>query len=185
MARELGSSGRGAFTAISTILVVGIWLFSLGSTPAAAFYVARNPGDAPRFIGTWLVLVLGMSVLAIGLLELAIPTLLGAQSEHTQEVARADLPALSIALLYQLAFGVLLGTHDFFFVYLIGFLRPAVIALAFGVLIVTDALSVGSAILATACVDGLVCAVTRGALSRRTALPRRASRSPNRQPGTV
>jgi O-antigen/teichoic acid export membrane protein len=172
VARELGSHGRGAFTAVSTILVVGIWLFSLGSTPAASYYVARHPRQAPSFMGTWLALVLGMSLVAIAILELAVPTLLGAQSEHTQELARLYLPALVVALLYQLAFGVLLGAHDFFFVYLIGFLRPTAIAVAFGVLIVVDTLSVGSAILATALVDGVVCAVTLGRAVKKHGIAR-------------
>ena len=172
VARELGSSGRGEFTAITTVLVIGVWIFSLGCTPAASFFIAREPHHAGRFMGTWLAIIVTVSVVATAVLELALPTVLGAQASATQDLARLYVLTLIVGLLYQLAYGALLGGHDFFFVYLVGFLRPLAIAVGFGLLIALHALSVESAVATTLSVDLVVCAISLQRALKRYGLER-------------
>ena len=175
VARALGSEGRGELTAILTLVVVGVWIFSLGCTATASFYVARYPQDAARFVGTWLVLLLPISVVGIALLELALPTVLGAQSSGTQALARLYVLTLGVSLLYQLAYGVQLGAHDFFFVYLVSFLRHGAIAAVYISLILFDALSVKTAVAITVAVDACICASMLQRALRRHGVSRPSS----------
>ena len=163
IARALGTDGRGELAAITTIVVVAVWVFGMGATPATSFHVARHPEDAGRLLASWVAIFLPIAVFAVVLLELLAPVFLAAQQAETLDLARLFILTLFPSLVYQAAYGVLLGDHDFFFANSLGFLRFAAISTTYGVLWAVGALEVSTAIASLAIIEVTFCAI---ALSR-------------------
>jgi antigen flippase len=159
IARGIGTSGRGELTAITTIAVVGVWLFAMGCIPATSFHVARHPQDAGRLLAAWLMMIIPIGLIGIGVLELVCPALLSAQQPQTVELARLFLLWILPSLLYQVAYGVLLGDHDFLFANAIAFVRFAAISAGYAGLWMTGHLDVTAALLVNVVVDVVLCAV--------------------------
>src|SRR4051794_30411209 len=134
MARTLGASGRGELTAITTLVQVLMFLFSVGCSRALAYHQARQPEDAAGLIGTWLVLILPLSVVAIAVGELVLPAAFAGQAESTIELARIYLLTLIPTLLAEPLFGVMLGEQDFIYWNVLRFAQPVLTALAYVVL---------------------------------------------------
>jgi O-antigen/teichoic acid export membrane protein len=174
VARGIGVAGRGELSAITTIAVVGVWIVGMGCIPATSFHVARHPEDAGRLLGTWLTMIVPIGLLGICAVELVCPVLLAAQRAHTVALARLYVLTMLPSLMYQVAYGVLLGDHDFLFVNAVSFVRFAGVALGYGVLAVVGHLEVTLALALTAAVDLSVCAA-----ALRRAIRRHGVAAPN------
>jgi len=83
IARVLGPSGRGALTAVLAVPPIVAWVFEMGCAAAVTYHQARRPADAPRLVGTWLVILLPLALAGTAVGWLALPHLLAAQSDHT------------------------------------------------------------------------------------------------------
>jgi O-antigen/teichoic acid export membrane protein len=152
IARVLGPSGRGALTAVLAVPPVVAWVFEMGCVAAVTYHQARRPADAPRLVGTWLVICLPLAIAGTVAGWLLLPHLLAAQSEHTLTLARLVMLALTITFVADLMNGVVLGDQDFGFYNGLRVLQPLAVAVTFGTLWVVGALTVSSAVAATVAV---------------------------------
>jgi O-antigen/teichoic acid export membrane protein len=152
IARVLGPSGRGALTAVLAVPPIVAWVFEMGCAAAVTYHQARRPADAPRLVGTWLVILLPLALAGTAVGWLALPHLLAAQSDHTLTLARLLMLTLTIMFVADLMNGVVLGDQDFGFYNGIRVLQPLAVALAYGGLWVTGALTVSTAVAVTAAV---------------------------------
>jgi O-antigen/teichoic acid export membrane protein len=159
IARALGTDGRGELTAITTIVVVAVWVFGMGAIPATSFHVARHPEDAGRLLASWLVMLVPIALVAAGALELLAPVFLAAQEAETLDLARLFVLTMLPFLVFQAAYGVLLGDHDFLFANALGFLRFAAISTAYAVLWAVGALEVSTALIALATIEVVFCGI--------------------------
>lgn len=159
IARGMGADGRGELTAVLTIAVVGVWIFGMGSIPAASYHGARHPDDAGRLLATWLALMVPIGAVGIGVFALLCPVLLAAQEPGTVGLARLFMLSMLPSLMLQAASGVLLGVHDFLFVNVASFLRFVAIVGAYVALLVGGVLVVWSALLVNAVVDAAFAAI--------------------------
>lgn len=170
IARAIGAAGRGEITAVTTIEVVGVWLFGMGCIPAVSFHVARHPEDAGRLLSTWLMMIVPIGLVGVVVLELLCSVLLAAQHSHTLFLGRLFLLAMLPSLVYQVGYGVALGDHDFFFANATTFLRFAAISLGYVALLAFGGLHVGSALLLTASIELSLCLLVLGRVIRRHGL---------------
>ncbi len=150
IARALGPVGRGEIAAILLLSQLAVWFFSGGATEAIGFRLARNPGDGPRLLGTWLVIGIPLGLLAIGVAEVMLPILFSAQTPHTIALGRVYVVIVLVMMLQVAQYGMLLGSHDFLFYNLTRFILPAVIAAGYVALWVAGVLSVELALIVNA-----------------------------------
>ena len=161
IARALGPAGRGEIAAILLLSQLCVWFFSGGATEAVAFRLARSPADGPKLLGTWFTIGVPLGLLAIVAGELALPVLFSAQTSEAIMLGRIYLAIVLVMLLQVVQYGMLLGSHDFFFYNVVRLLQPALISAAylacwvFGVLsvkgaLVINAVAIGAAFLAAA-----------------------------------
>ncbi len=150
IARALGPAGRGEIAAILLLTQLCVWFFSGGATEAVAYRLARRPADGPRLLGTWLAIGVPLGILAIVVGELALPVLFAAQTSEAILLGRIYLAIVLVMLLQVVQYGMLLGSHDFFFYNVVRLLQPALISAAylacwaFGVLSVKGALGINA-----------------------------------------
>jgi O-antigen/teichoic acid export membrane protein len=163
VARVLGPSGRGELAAIIVMPNLIGWVFALGCLQATSYHQARVPRDAARLLSTWGVLLVPMSVVTLVIGEIALPTLLGAQSAATVELGQLFFLTVVVVFVGELAFGVLLGDHDFTFYNIMRVAQPGLTAAGYLTLWALQALSVRSALAVTALMNTLpvAFAVTR------------------------
>jgi O-antigen/teichoic acid export membrane protein len=145
-ARALAPDGRGASVAIVMVMQLGGVVASVGAVTTLAYHAAREPHNAGRLHGTWLVILVPLSIAGIVLAELLLPVLFGAQSAHTIYLARIFLLSIVLVLWGQVNNGLLLGLHEFTLYNLLRFLQTALSTLAFAVLWQLDALTVESSL---------------------------------------
>jgi antigen flippase len=161
IARALGPAGRGEIAAILLLTQLCVWFFSGGATEAVAYRLARNPADGPKLLGTWFAIGVPLGLLAIVVGELALPILFSAQTSEAILLGRVYLGIVLVMLLQVVQYGMLLGSHDFFFYNVVRLLQPALISAAYlacwilGVLsvegaLVINAVAIGAAFLAAA-----------------------------------
>jgi O-antigen/teichoic acid export membrane protein len=167
IARALGPTGRGEIAAILLLAQLAVWFFSGGATEAVTFRLARNPADGPRLLGTWLAIGIPLSLVAIAVAQLALPVLFSAQTQSTIDLGRTYVAIVLVMMLQAVQYGMLLGSHDFFFYNLIRFLQPAVIAAAYLILWIAGALSVELALAINAAATCTAFAVASGRLLHR------------------
>ena len=150
IARALGPAGRGEIAAILLLTQLCVWFFSGGATEAVAYRLARRQADGPRLLGTWLAIGVPLGILAIVVGELALPVLFSAQTSEAILLGRIYLAIVLVMLLQVVQYGMLLGSHDFFFYNVVRLLQPALISAAylacwaFGVLSVKGALGINA-----------------------------------------
>lgn len=150
VARALGPDGRGELTAILIVTQMAGWVFSLASTEGITFRLARHPEDGARLLGSWFAVSLPLSIAAIGLSELLLSTLFAAQSEATVNLARIYLLTVTLQIIHGVVTGILLGDQDFRFFNFTRVAAPALIGVAYVCLLLTDGLSVESALIVNA-----------------------------------
>lgn len=157
IARALGPSGRGEIAAILLLTQMAGWLFSIGSTEAVSYRLARNPRDGGRLISSWGLLTLLFSLVAIAVVELVLPILFGAQTAATIELARIYIVVVTLMIALSVVNGILLGDHDFLLYNLVRIVTPAWVAVAYIVFWATGGLSVELALAINAMAFGAAC----------------------------
>jgi FkbM family methyltransferase len=97
-------------------------------------------------LGTWLVLLVPLSVGALLLGELLLPVVMSAQSHHTIAIARLFMPTVALVLLTELVAGYIVGSKRFVMFNLLRALTPMTVGLVYVVLWRTGALSVATVV---------------------------------------
>jgi O-antigen/teichoic acid export membrane protein len=164
VARSLGPAGRGELAAILILMQTGSWIFSLGGIEAIAFHQARHPQHGARLMGSWLSLIVPLSILAIIAGELLLPTMFSAQTSEALHLAQLYMPLVFIPLTGIVFSGILLGDRNFVAFNTTRLITPALAAIGYvilwplGLLTVEAALVVNAiALLAAAIYAGVVC----------------------------
>lgn len=157
-ARALGADGRGELAAILTLTYMASWVFALGSPAVGAYFQARMPDDAPRLVGTWLVVLLPAGLVALAAGELALPALFAAQSDAAIDSARVFLLIVVVLVLGEFFLALLLGAHQFFLYNVLRMSAPIAVALVYIALWALDEMTVRSALAAFAAVNVTVLA---------------------------
>jgi O-antigen/teichoic acid export membrane protein len=161
VARVLGADGRGALTAIITAPPVLGWILGMGCGKAVTFFLTRNPTLGAKLFSTWLAIMVPIAVVAVTIGEIALPTLLSAQSAQTLSLARLYMPTIILVLLSDLLLGLVLGEQQFLFFNILRFAQPAGAAAAYIALWLTGFFSLESAIATQAVTAfGVVAAAT-------------------------
>jgi O-antigen/teichoic acid export membrane protein len=155
IARALGPAGRGEIAAILLLTQLCVWFFSGGATEAVAYRLARRAEDGPRLLGTWLAIGVPLGLLAIVVGELALPVLFSAQTSEAILLGRLYLAIVLVMLLQVVQYGMLLGSHDFFFYNVVRLLQPALISAAYLACWVLGVLSVKGALVINAAAIGI------------------------------
>ena len=150
VARALGPSGRGEIAAILVLTQLSVWFFSGGAEDAITFRLSRHPADGARLLGTWMMISLPLSLMAIVAAELALPLLFSAQTEGTIHLARIYVGLALVMMLQLFLYAMLLGSHDFRLYNVVRVIQPALIGAAYITLWATSALSVEMALVINA-----------------------------------
>jgi len=172
LARALAPSGRGELTAAITAPQIVAFVFAFSCSQAVAFHLARRTEDGPRLLGTWLVILAPLAVLALVVGEALVPVLLGAQTPETVRLAQIYMLTVVVVLLVDLMFGMLLGSHDFTFYNAVLVAQTFTVAVAYALLWAFDALTIRSALVVMASVSVLVAVVTTARVMRRHGIGR-------------
>lgn len=167
IARALGPEGRGEIAAILILTQMAGWLFTVGSTEAISYRLARNPGEGGRLLGTWTALSLPMALLGVLAAELILPVLFAAQTDAAIDLARIYVAVVALMVAQSVLNGMLLGDHDFFVYNLVRFVPPAVIATAYIVLWASGGLSVEIALVINAVAVAAACLISAARALRR------------------
>ncbi len=149
IARLLGPDGRGEFTAVVVVVPLLGWAFEMGCRQAVTYHHAKHPKDGPTLLGTWLVLLAPLALMAIVVGWFLLPHLLAAQSEQTLWLARLFLFSIVFLFISDLVYAIVLADEDFFFFNVMRVLQPFGIAVAYLVLWLAGSFSVGTAVLVT------------------------------------
>lgn len=152
-ARALGADGRGELAAILTLAYMASWAFALGSPAVGAYFQAREPGNAPRLIGTWAVIVVPAGLVAVLAAQLVLPAVFAAQSDEAVDVARVFLCAVFVLVVGEFFFAFLLGAHRFTLYNGLRAGSPAALGVLYAALWAVDKLTVGSALIAFVAVN--------------------------------
>jgi O-antigen/teichoic acid export membrane protein len=150
VARELGTRGRGELTAIMNVPLLATTIFALGCGQAAAYHLARHPGDGGRLIGTWLAILAPTAVLSILLVEAVLPALFAEQTAATERLARLYAVTLVLGLVAELLTGIVLGGQDFLYFNFIRILTPLATLLGYVALALAGHFTVATAVAANA-----------------------------------
>jgi O-antigen/teichoic acid export membrane protein len=127
-ARALAPSGRGEAVAIAMAAQnIGL-IFAMGCSQAVAYRYARDPRAGGRLATVWALLLLPLALLAIGVGQLLLPTLFGAQSAEAIDLGRVYLFVIVLVLWSELTNGLLLGSGDYFVANVLRFAQPALAA---------------------------------------------------------
>jgi O-antigen/teichoic acid export membrane protein len=174
IARSLGPSGRGVLTAILTMTQVAATVFAVGAMAAVSYHVARNPDDCGRLVSTWMLILLPFAVLAVVVVELLIPTLFAAQSEHSKDLARLYAITLVVTLFVQPIHGIITGERRTALWSWIRVSQPLTTLVILAALSIAGHLTLESALIAT-----LVATVLTAALALAPTLTRHGWKRPS------
>ena len=158
-ARALGPSGRGVTVALSTVSQLAGYLFAMGVAQSLSYYIARRPQDGPRLFTTWICMLVPLTLVAIGLAELLLPTIFANDGEQAIAIGRWFMVTIVVVVGLELNYGLLLGTQDFFFYNALRFAQTAVVTVALVLLWQLDELTVESALIAATAGNAAVLAV--------------------------
>jgi O-antigen/teichoic acid export membrane protein len=174
IARGLGATGRGQFTAITVPPLLIGWAFAMGCSAATSYHQARHPEDGGALIATWLVLLAPLALVAVVAGHYILRIVLAAQTPATVRLADLYLYTIFCGLLAELIFGVLLGDQDFMFFNAVRAIQPTATALLYLALWATGKFSLETALI------GLVVPLLVGlGLATRRALRRHGLSSPS------
>lgn len=146
VARALGPDGRGALTAVITAPPVLGWVLGMGCGKAVTYFLTRNPALGAQLFTTWLVIMIPTAIIAVTIGELALPTLLSAQSDATLSIARLYMPTIVLVLLSDLIAGLILGEQNFLLFNILRLVQPAGAASFYIILWLAGLFSLESAI---------------------------------------
>jgi O-antigen/teichoic acid export membrane protein len=172
IARLLAPAGRGALAAALAAPPILAWLFEMGCGAAVTYHHARHPEDGGRLISTWLLLFVPLGIAGICVGEIVLPHLLAAQSAHTLFLARLMMVSVLFVYVGDLMYGIVLADRDFAFYNLLRFVQPLGVALSYTLLWVAGALTVATAVAATAGMTAFVVGVLSARVIRRHGLSR-------------
>jgi O-antigen/teichoic acid export membrane protein len=127
-ARALAPSGRGEAVAIAMVAQNLAFIFAFGCVQAVSYRYAREPAAGARLTTTWLLLLVPMSLVAIGVGEVLLPTLFSAQSSEAVDLGRVYMLTIVLVLWSELTNGLLLGQGAYRFVNVVRFAQPALAA---------------------------------------------------------
>lgn len=153
-ARGLAPAGRGEAVAIALLAQNLGFLFAMGCIHAISYRYAREPRVAARLTTTWTLMLVPLSLVAIGVGQLALPVLFDSQSDEAIDLARVYLLSVTLVLWSELTNGLLLGARDYLWANAVRFAQPALAAVGLFALWRLGELTVGSA-LATSAVTTL------------------------------
>jgi O-antigen/teichoic acid export membrane protein len=151
-------------------------LFSLGCAKAVSYRYALEPKDAGRLLTAWLTILVPLGVVAFLVGQLALPVLFDAQSDDAVTTARLFLLTVVLVLWGELVSGMLLGAGEYLLANAMRAAMPALAAATHLTLWITDALTVETALLASAAASVLVQAVGMRRVLRLTKGDRSLSR---------
>jgi O-antigen/teichoic acid export membrane protein len=155
-ARALGPDGRGVAFALVTISQLAGFLFAMGVAQSLSYFIARQPGDGPRLLTTWALMLLPFTALAIAISQLLLPTIFATDGEQAVSLGRWFLFTIVLVVGLELNYGLLLGAHDFFVYNALRLLQPVLMAVSYVVLWSVDALTVESALIGSSACAALV-----------------------------
>lgn len=172
VARVLGAHGRGELVAILTATQLVAWVWAMGSSSAASYYQAQHPERSAQLLGTWLSLVLPLSLAAVATGELVLPAIFGAQTDATLDLARVYMAAVGVFVYTEFIYGFMLGAGHFLYFNVARVAIPAATAAGYLVLWAADALTVKGAVAITAGVNLVAVAITTACAVRWHGLAR-------------
>lgn len=158
-ARALGPSGRGVTVALTTVSQLAGFLFAMGVAQSLSYFIARDRRTGPRLLTTWMLMLIPLTVVAIVISELLLPTIFPNNPHDAVEIGRWFLLTIALVVALELNYGLMLGMHDFVAYNVLRLAQPALMAAAFVVLWPLDALTVTTALLAPAAATALVLVV--------------------------
>jgi O-antigen/teichoic acid export membrane protein len=165
--RALGPDGRGITAALTQLIQLAAFVFAMGASRSLSYFVARRREDGPRLLTTWSLMLIPLTVIAIAVTELLLPTIFSTDGDKAIEVGRWFSFTIILGVGLELVYGLLLGVQDFVFFNVVRLAQPALIAATFAVLWWQDLLTVEGALIASTAataltlVVGLVRAVRR------------------------
>jgi O-antigen/teichoic acid export membrane protein len=162
-ARALGPEGRGVSVALVTVTQLAGFLFAAGVAQSLSYFIARRPQDAPRLLTTWTLMLLPLIAIAIGLTELLLPTIFAEAGRQALDIGRWFMFTIVLVVGLELTYGLLLGSHDYFFYNALRFAQPALLAVTYVVLWSLDELTLEVAMVAATIATGVALV---GALAR-------------------
>jgi O-antigen/teichoic acid export membrane protein len=112
-ARLLSPHGRGELAAIQTYPTLIGYLALLGTGQSVVYYSARDRARASRYLGCAIVISMASCLPLIGIVYLALPALLSAQSYSTVQAARWYLAVVPLVALMSLWLFALRGLSEF------------------------------------------------------------------------
>jgi O-antigen/teichoic acid export membrane protein len=147
-ARGLGAAGRGEVVAAQICALVGVWIFSMGAAQTVAFFTARLPSEAPRLIASWLIIALALAAGCTVVAELVLPLVLAHQTNDTLQLARVFTPPMVFLGIYaEVAWGALLGLHDYRYYNRAHAAPPILVAASYSVAALLGRLTVATALI--------------------------------------
>lgn len=113
IARLLGPAGRGELAAITQLMTVVGWAFTMGCFQAVTFHHAKHPKDGARLLGTWLAVSIPLGITAVACAQLLVGTLFSAQSQSAIDLARWWSLTIPTVLIAELFAGVAVADQRF------------------------------------------------------------------------
>jgi len=171
-ARALGPDGRGISVALVTITQLAGFLFAAGVAQSLSYFIARRPQDGPTLLSTWTLMLIAPIAVAVGITELLLPTIFAQDGGQAIEIGRWFMFTIILVVGLELAYGLLLGTHDYLVYNLLRFAQPALLAVAYVVLWTSNELTLEVAMIAATIVTGAVLAFALARAVRRIGVAR-------------
>ncbi len=110
---SLGAEGRGDLAVVVLYPNVVALLLGFGLAQANRFFLAAEPEEVSPIFSNTVIFAAVMGVLAFGLAELVVPSLVGARSEAVMWMVKLYLINIPLALLYDVMAGMLEGSRRF------------------------------------------------------------------------
>jgi O-antigen/teichoic acid export membrane protein len=172
IARALGPDGRGISVALVTVAQLVGFLFAAGVAQSLSYFIARRPDDGPTLLTTWMLMLIPLTALAIGISQLLLPTIFGADDGQAVDLGRWFMFTIVLVVGLELNYGLLLGAHDFFVYNALRFVQPLLMTLSFAVLWAVGELTLEGALIAPTAASALVLAIGLGRSVQRIGIGR-------------
>jgi O-antigen/teichoic acid export membrane protein len=155
-ARALGPEGRGISVALVTVTQLAGFLFAAGVAQSLSYFIARRPQDGPTLLSSWTLMLIPLVAIAIGITELLLPTIFSEDGQQAIDIGRWFMFTIILVIGLELAYGLLLGTHDYVVYNVLRFAAPALLAVTYVVLWSSDELTLEVAMVAATITTGAV-----------------------------
>lgn len=159
IARILDPDGKGAVATITMWVQMGAWMFALG-LPAATTYLVARPSHLKRsVVGTALAASAAFGVFAVAATQVLLLLVFSGQDHDIRVLAHVFGLATIVVVVADFALDLINGDHDFRFLNLLRFGRPAVKVVLFIALWPLIGFSVTSVLLAFALAEVVTAAI--------------------------